>query len=46
MKMNRFLRKIRRSGTSLSISIPPEILEILDLKEGEIIEVEIKKVKK
>ena len=41
-----FIRKIRKSGTSLAINIPSEILEILDLKEGDIVEVEIKKLEK
>jgi len=45
MKLNKFLRKIRKSGTSLSVSIPPEVLETLNLREGEIVEIEIKKLK-
>jgi len=46
MGSKRFVRAIRKSGTSLAINIPSEILELLDLKEGEIVEVEIKKLKK
>jgi antitoxin component of MazEF toxin-antitoxin module len=46
MNNERFVRIIRKNGTSLGINIPPEILSLLDLKEGEIVEVEIKKIKK
>ena len=43
--MKKFIRTIRKSGTSFAINIPPEIIKILNLKEGDIIEVEIKKAK-
>lgn len=46
MDNKRFVRVIRKNGTSLAINIPPEILSLLDLKEGEIVEIEIKKIKK
>lgn len=44
--MNKYkvIRKIRRHGTSLAVNIPTEIVEILKLKEGESVEVEIKKI--
>ena len=45
MNRNKFVRTIRKSGTSLAINIPPEIVRILGLKEGEIVEVELKKLK-
>ena len=41
-----FIRTIRKSGTSLAINVPLEILKLLDLKEGDIVEVEIKKLEK
>lgn len=39
------VRKIRKSGTSLAINIPKEIIELLKIKEGEMVEVEITKIK-
>jgi len=45
MKKEMFVRTIRKSGTSLSINIPPEIIKILKLKEGNIIRIEIEKIK-
>ena len=38
-----FLRHIRKTGTSLGISIPLEIIKILNLKENEIVRVTIEK---
>ncbi len=42
----RFIKTIRRSGTSFAINIPIEIINLLDIKEGDIVKVEIEKVKK
>ena len=44
-KMN-FVRGIRKSGTSLTISIPPEIIKLLNLKEGNFLKIEIEKIKR
>jgi antitoxin component of MazEF toxin-antitoxin module len=41
-----FIRYIRKTGTSLGINIPLEIIKILNLKENEIVRVTIKKIKK
>jgi len=41
----KFIKMIRKSGTSLSITISPEILKILSLKEGNLVRVEIEKIK-
>jgi len=38
------IRKVRRSGTSLAINLPKEITEIMKIKEGELIELEIRKI--
>lgn len=46
MIKEKFVRTIRKSGTSLSINILPEIIKILKLKEGDIIRVEIEKITK
>jgi len=39
------VRKVRKSGSSLAINIPKEIVEILKIKEGENVEIEIKKIR-
>jgi len=44
MMKNRFIRTIRKSGTSFAINIPPEIMKLLELKEGDIVNVEIEKI--
>ena len=41
-----FIRYIRKTGTSLGINIPPEIIKILNLKENEIVRVTVKKIKR
>ncbi len=46
MKETNFIRTIRKTGTSLAINIPSEILKLLNLKEGDLVEVKIKKVKR
>lgn len=45
MKEN-FVRTLRRSGTSLAINLPSEIINLLKLKEGDILRVEVEKIKK
>jgi antitoxin component of MazEF toxin-antitoxin module len=44
-KGEQFLRTIRKSGTSFSVNIPPEIIRILNLKEGDIIRINLEPVK-
>ena len=41
-----FVRYIRKTGTSLGINIPFEVIEVLDLKENEIVRVTIQKIRK
>lgn len=45
MERYKVIRKVRKSGSSLAINIPKEIVEILKIKEGENVEVEIKKIR-
>ena len=45
-KKEEFVRYIRKTGTSLGISIPLEVIKILGLKEKDIIRVSITKIKK
>jgi antitoxin component of MazEF toxin-antitoxin module len=41
----KIIKKIRRSGTSLAVNIPVEVIELLRLKESDLVEIEIKKIK-
>ena len=41
-----FVRYIRKTGTSLGINIPLEVIKILNLKENEIVRVTVQKAKK
>ena len=41
-----FLRHIRRNGTSLGINIPVEIVDLLGLKQGDVVRVTIQKLRK
>ncbi len=41
-----FVRYIRKTGTSLGINIPLEVIKVLDLKENEIVRVTVEKVKR
>ena len=41
-----FVRYVRKTGSSLGINIPFEVIEVLDLKENEIVRITIQKVKK
>ena len=47
--MNRkeeFVRYIRKTGTSLGINIPLEVIKILKLKENEIVRITVEKIKR
>lgn len=41
-----FARHIRKTGTSLGINIPLEVIKLLNLSENEIVRVTVEKVKK
>ncbi len=41
----RFIKSLRKSGTSLAIHIPVELVKLLKLKEGDVLRVEVEKVK-
>jgi len=41
----KIVKKVRKNGDSLAINIPKEIVELLGIKEGELLEVEINKIK-
>jgi antitoxin component of MazEF toxin-antitoxin module len=44
--MARALVKTRRVGGSLMVTIPKEVVEQEDIREGEIVEVDVKKAKR
>ena len=46
MAKEEFVRSIRKTGTSLGINIPTEIIRLLNLKENEIVRVTVQKAKK
>ena len=46
MSKEEFVRSIRKTGTSLGISIPLEVIKLLKLKENEIVRVTVQKAKK
>lgn len=41
-----FVRYVRKTGTSLGVSIPLEVIRILDIKENEIVRVTVEKAKR
>jgi len=41
----KFVKSVRKSGTSLAIHVPAELVKLLKLKEGDVLRVEIEKVK-
>jgi len=43
-KAYKIIRKVRKTGTSVGVNIPKEIVEIMKIKEGDTVEVEIKKL--
>jgi len=38
------IKKVRKSGTSLAINIPAEVVEAMGLKKEDLVEAEIKKL--
>jgi len=43
--MTTFIKKVRQMGTSVGITIPREVVDLLDIKVGDTVEVDIKKPK-
>jgi len=40
----KFVKSVKKSGTSLAIHIPAEIVKLLKIKEGNFLRVEIEKI--
>ena len=41
----KFIKTVRKSGTSWAVNIPVEIVKLFAIKEGDILRVEIEKIK-
>ena len=41
-----FIKSVRKTGSSLGISIPKEIVDLLSIREDDILRINIEKVKK
>ena len=41
----KIIKKVRKNGDSLAVNIPQEVVELLGIKEGELLEVIINKLK-
>ncbi len=41
-----FIKSVRKTGSSLGISIPKEIVDLLSIREDDILRVAVEKVKK
>lgn len=44
-KSYKIVKRVRRNGSSLAINLPQEITELLSIKEGDLLEIEINKIK-
>lgn len=41
----KFIKSIKKNGSSLAINIPSELAKLLKIKEGDFLRVEIEKIK-
>ncbi len=41
----KFVKSVKKSGTSLAINIPSEIVKLIKIKEGDFLRVEIEKIR-
>lgn len=42
----KFIKIVRKNGDSFAINLPMEVVKVLDVKEGDILRVQIEKIKK
>jgi len=40
----KFVKAVRKTGTSLAVTLPPEVLRLLKIKEGDLVRVEIERI--
>ena len=41
-----FVRYVRKTGTSLGVNIPLEVIKVLEINENDIVRVTVEKIKK
>ena len=41
----KFVKSVKKSGTSLAINIPSEMVKLLKIKEGDFLRIEIEKIR-
>lgn len=41
----KFIKSVKKNGSSLAINIPSEIVKLLEIEEGDYLRVEIEKIK-
>ena len=41
----KFVKSVKRNGSSLAINLPVEIVKLLKVKEGDFLRIEIEKIK-
>jgi|TARA_Y100000310_G_scaffold276794_1_gene294193 antitoxin component of MazEF toxin-antitoxin module len=41
----KFVKSLKKNGSSLAINLPSEIVKLLKLKEGDFLRIEIEKIK-
>jgi len=44
VKKYKLIRKVRKTGTSIGINLPKEVVEFMKIKEGDTVEIEIRKI--
>lgn len=42
----KFVKSIKKNGSSLAINLPSEVVKLLKIKEGDFLRVEIEKIKR
>ena len=46
MPKEQFIRIVRKNGASLAINLPKEIIELLNIKDGDMVRVDVEKIEK
>ncbi len=46
MPREQFIRTVRKNGASLAVNLPKEIVELLNIKNGDMLRIEVEKIEK
>ena len=46
LNKEQFIRTVRKNGASLSINLPKEIVELLNIEDGDLVRLDIEKIEK